>query len=132
VDLLIARGASLTVRDVRFNSTVAYGSDVDRVVEILDQVAHESQGVCRDPAPRVRMRGFGDSSLDFEVLCWVDHPSERGLFTHGLFMDIYKALARAGIEIPFPQRDVWVRAVPEPAAAAAPLDPPGGRASAQP
>ncbi|HUF69901.1 MAG TPA: mechanosensitive ion channel family protein [Longimicrobiales bacterium] len=116
----------------RLKVGVAYGSDVDRVVEILDQVAHESEGVCRDPAPRVRMRGFGDSSLDFEVLCWVDHPSQRGLVTHGLFMDIYKALARAGIEIPFPQRDVWVRAVPEPTAGAAPLDPPGGRASAQP
>jgi small-conductance mechanosensitive channel len=59
------------------------------------------------------MRGFGDSSLDFELLCWVEHPSERGLVTHDLYMSIYKGLQREGIEIPFPQRSVWVRGAPE-------------------
>jgi MscS family membrane protein len=91
---------------------VAYGSDVDRVVEVLEAVAFSHDTVVKEPAPRVRMRGFGDSSLDFELLCWVDHPSERGLVTHQLFMEIYKSLGREGIEIPFPQRDVWVRQVP--------------------
>jgi small-conductance mechanosensitive channel len=95
---------------------VAYGSDVDAVVALLEGVARMNEAVCRDPEPRVRMRGFGDSSLNFELLCWVDHPSERGLVTHELFMAIYKALNAAGIEIPFPQRDLWVRALP-PAAA---------------
>jgi MscS family membrane protein len=88
---------------------VAYGSDVDQVVRVLEQVATDHDAFCRVPTPRVRMRGFGDSSLDFELLCWVDHPSERGLVSHHLYMDIYKALAREGIEIPFPQRDLWVR-----------------------
>jgi MscS family membrane protein len=97
----------------RLKVGVAYGSDVDEVVELLERVAYENEGVCREPEPRVRMRGFGDSSLDFELLCWVAHPSERGLVTHRLFMEIYKALGQAGIEIPFPQRDLWVRSVPE-------------------
>jgi MscS family membrane protein len=79
------------------------------VVELLERVAREHEGVCADPEPRVRMRGFGDSSLDFELLCWVDHPSERGRVTHELFMEIYRALGREGVEIPFPQRDLWVR-----------------------
>jgi len=82
---------------------------VDRVVEVLEGVARENRNVCREPEPRVRMRGFGDSSLEFEVLCWVDHPSERGLVSHELYMDIWKAFQREGIEIPFPQRDVWMR-----------------------
>jgi MscS family membrane protein len=97
---------------IRLKVGVAYGSDVDRVVAVLEQVALEHDAVCRDPEPRVRMRGFGDSSLDFEVLCWVSHPSERGLVSHHLYMNIYKALRREGIEIPFPQRDVWMRTAP--------------------
>jgi len=57
------------------------------------------------------MRGFGDSSLDFELLCWVKQPALRGLVSHQLYMKIYKELNNAGIEIPFPQRDVWMRSV---------------------
>ncbi len=94
---------------IRLQIGVAYGSDVDQVVELLERVAGEHESVCCEPAARVRMRGFGESSLDFELLCWVNHPSERGLVTHELYMHIYKELGREGIEIPFPQRDVWMR-----------------------
>lgn len=94
---------------IRIAVGVAYGSDVDQVVEVLERVAGEHDTVCRDPHPRVRMRGFGDSSLTFELLCWVNHPSERGLVAHQLYMHIYKELEREGIVIPFPQRDVWMR-----------------------
>ncbi len=94
---------------IRIKVGVAYGSDVDQVVELLEQIAADHDTVCADPTPRVRMRGFGDSSLDFELLCWVNHPVERGIVTHELYIKIYKALNEAGIEIPFPQRDVWMR-----------------------
>lgn len=76
---------------------------------LLERVALAHPTICRDPEPRVRMRGFGDSSLDFELLCWIDHPSQRGLVAHDLYMTIYKELGRAGIAIPFPQREVWLR-----------------------
>lgn len=85
---------------------VAYGTDVDRVVEILETVANEADGICEYPAPRVRFRQFGDSSLDFELLCWIEEPSLRGLRLHELNMEVYKAFAREGVQIPFPQRDV--------------------------
>ncbi len=98
---------------IRIKVGVAYGSDVDQVVELLEAVAKEHAKVCQNPAPRVRMRGFGDSSLDFELLCWIEHPEQRGLVSHELYMTIYKALGAHGIEIPFPQRDVWVRKVPK-------------------
>ncbi|SEL59412.1 mechanosensitive ion channel family protein [Halomonas daqiaonensis] len=94
---------------IRLEVGVAYGSDVDEVVELLEGIATEHDNVCNHPAPRVRMRGFGNSSLDFELLCWVNHPSQRGLVAHQLYMHIYKALGSAGIEIPFPQRDIWLR-----------------------
>jgi len=97
---------------IRVKVGVAYGSDPPRVVEVLERVAREHDAVCKDPEPRVRMRGFGDSSLDFELLCWVEHPAQRGFVTHELYMAIYRALGEAGIEIPFPQRDLWVRRLP--------------------
>lgn len=94
---------------IRIKVGVAYGSDVDAVCELLEGLAAEHETVCKDPTPRVRMRGFGDSSLDFELLCWVAQPVQRGLVAHELYMAIYKALNEAGIQIPFPQRDIWVR-----------------------
>ncbi|MEJ8566327.1 mechanosensitive ion channel family protein [Elongatibacter sediminis] len=94
---------------IRIKIGVAYGSDLDQVVEVLQSIADEHETVCRNPRPRVRMRTFGDSSLNFELLCWVDRPAQRGRVTHELNMRIYKTFEREGISIPFPQRDVWLR-----------------------
>jgi small-conductance mechanosensitive channel len=60
------------------------------------------------------MRGFGDSSLDFELLGWVEKPVLRGKVLHEMLMTIYKRFAAEGVEIPFPQRDLHLRsAVPQ-------------------
>jgi small-conductance mechanosensitive channel len=85
---------------------VAYGSDVDRVSEVLLEAVRTVEQVADDPAPRVRFTEMGDSALIFRVLCWVDEPVLRGLCLHELNTAIYKALNAAGITIPFPQRDV--------------------------
>lgn len=94
---------------IRLQVGVAYGSDVHQVVEVLEATAKEHSKVCLDPPPRVRMRGFGDSSLDFELLCWIERPVLRGAVAHELYMAVYDALNSHEIEIPFPQRDLWVR-----------------------
>jgi small-conductance mechanosensitive channel len=71
-----------------------------------------------DPAPLVLLRAFGESSLDFELRIWTARP-ERMLATRSeLSVAIHAALAAAGIEIPFPQRDLRLVAV-EPDAAEA-------------
>jgi small-conductance mechanosensitive channel len=80
---------------------------------VLDGVARENAKVCKNPEPRVRLRGFGDSSLNFELLCWIEKPEQRGLVSHELYMALYEALKENGIEIPFPQQDVWIRKVPK-------------------
>jgi small-conductance mechanosensitive channel len=85
---------------------VAYGSDVDRVREILLDAAKSVEHVLDDPAPRVRFTEMGDSALIFRVLCWVDEPVHRGRCLDGLNTAIYKALNAANVTIPFPQRDV--------------------------
>ena len=100
---------------------VAYGSDVDKVLQVLEQVAAETEGLCDEPAPRARFRLFGASSLDFELLAWITDPSLRGLRVHELNCGIYAAFAREGIQIPFPQQDVWIKELP--ASASEPLPP---------
>lgn len=91
---------------------VAYGSDIDQVIEILASVAANNAEICESPAPRVRFRTFGESGLGFELLCWIERPVDRGRLSHELNCAIYKAFAQNGIEIPYPQRDVHVRTMP--------------------
>lgn len=98
---------------IRIAIAVAYGSDIDQVVATLEQVAAENSAVCNDPAPRVRFREFGESSLDLELLCWIDRPVDKGRVRHELGCSIYKAFAANNIEIPFPQRDLHVRTMPD-------------------
>ncbi len=91
---------------IRIKIGVAYGSNIEQVEGILMKLALENSLAVRDPAPRVRFRAFGDSSLDFELLCWARRPEEKGRLIHSLNKEIYRAFNEAGIVIPFPQRDV--------------------------
>jgi small-conductance mechanosensitive channel len=97
---------------IRVAVGVANGSDIDRVHAVLQHVAEKHPQVCKSPEPRVRFRAFGDSSLDHELLCWVERPVLRGKVRHVLHTEIYKRFVAEGIEIPFPQRDVHMK-VPE-------------------
>ena len=58
------------------------------------------------------MRGFGASSLDFDLLIWIDHPEQRGGIKHELLIEIYKAFDREGIEIPYSKHDVYIKETP--------------------
>lgn len=97
---------------IRVQVGVAYGSDIDRVREVLLAVAAAEPGVCEDPEPRVRLRSFGAFSLDFELLCWVEHPELRGRVLDALNCAVYKRFQTEGITIPFPQQDVHIRDMP--------------------
>jgi MscS family membrane protein len=76
---------------------VAYGTDVDQVEEVLLTVARDNPLVVTKPEPRVRFRTFGESSLDFELLCWAHRPHDKGRITHQLNRAIYKTFDQAGI-----------------------------------
>jgi len=91
---------------------VAYGTDTEKVRDILLKVAQEHPRVVKDgssPNPRVLFLAFGDSSLDFELRAFVYNIDERLGINSDLNFSIDKAFREAGIEIPFPQRDVHVR-----------------------
>ncbi len=98
---------------IRVAVGVAYGSDIDHVIGTLEGVAKANGEVCGEPEPRIRFRKFGESSLDFELLCWIDQPVDRGRLTHELNCAVYKAFAEEKITIPFPQRDLHVRTMPK-------------------
>ncbi len=100
---------------IRIKVGVAYGSDIDKVHAVLTDVAGNHPMVRRTPEPRVRFRAFGDSSLDHELLCWVDQPVLRGSAVHALNTAIYKRFLEEKIEIPFPQRDLHIKKAGRPA-----------------
>lgn len=94
---------------IRIDVGVAYGSDLQQVREVLMDIAQSHDHVAADPEPRVRFRTFGDSSLNLQLLCWIDEPVLRGRAIDALSVKIYDRFRAEGIEIPYPQRDVYVR-----------------------
>jgi small-conductance mechanosensitive channel len=98
---------------VRLKVGVAYGTDIDRVREVLNDVSRKMDATMNEPAPRVRFRSFGGSSLDFELLTWIREPERRGRVLDALHCEVYKRFSDAGIEIAYPQQDLHVRTVPE-------------------
>lgn len=87
---------------------VAYGTDIDVFEELLTEIAEEETLVLDSPKPRMRFRKFGDSALEYELLCWVASPTRVNKARHKLNRSIYKTLNVEGIEIPFPQRSVRI------------------------
>jgi potassium-dependent mechanosensitive channel len=92
------------------NVGVAYGTDPHKVLALLKKVASENPDVMKYPEPWALFDGFGDSSLNFRVRIWTS--IDTGLQTKSdITVGINDALNAAGIEIPFPQRDLHVRSI---------------------
>ncbi len=94
---------------------VAYGSDVRKVEQILIDCAMEHPLVIKDDdkigPPRVLFRGFGDSSLNFELRAFISVVDKRLMTLSDLNFAIEKSLRENGVEIPFPQRDLHLRSI---------------------
>lgn len=89
---------------------VAYGSDVEKVSELLIAAGSENPHTLKDPAPSVFFDGFGESALNFELVVWSREMSHRPRrFRSDLNFSIERKLREGGIEIPFPQRDLHIR-----------------------
>jgi len=98
--------------NVRFRIpvSVAYGSDAGKVEKLLMEVAKENGDVLEDPPPGVRLLEFGDNGLHFELRAWsASLVHRKGRLTSALNRAIYEKFNEAGIEFPFPQRDLHVR-----------------------
>jgi MscS family membrane protein len=99
---------------IRVAVGVAYGTDIARVQDILASIAATNELVHSEPGPVIRFRKFGGSSLDFELLCWVEQPANRGRLIHELNISIYNAFNEQGIEIPYAKQDVYIKETPLP------------------
>lgn len=85
---------------------VAYGSDVDRVRELLLEVASQHRMVLKKPLPTVLFNDFGDNALLFELLIPINRSFESNIVKSDIRFAIDKAFRENNIEIPFPQRVV--------------------------
>ena len=93
-----------------FPVSVGYGSDPRAVEAALLEVAAGSEKILKEPAPTVLFRGFGESSLDFELACWTGAMlHRRSALLSDINFAIHKTLTARGIELPFPQRDLHIR-----------------------
>ena len=94
---------------------VSYSSDLDRVEEVLRAVSLENPFRVEESEPRVLFRSFDDSGITVSVGTWIRDARERIFASSWMTREIWRAFRRHRIEIPFPQRDLYVKSLPMPA-----------------
>jgi potassium efflux system protein len=92
---------------------VSYGSDPRQVTQIITDVCKANPRVVPEPPPTIYFNVYGDSSLDFTIWVHLRTPSDRIPATHEINSAIFEAFREQGIEIPFPQRDLYIKQWPE-------------------
>ena len=95
----------------RFNVDVgvAYKSEVAVVNDILLKVANENQAILKTPPPTVQLINFGNSSLDFRLLFYSNELFRAEFVKSELRFAIFEQFRLQGVEIPFPQQDLWIK-----------------------
>ena len=96
---------------------VAYGTNMKQVTSLVEDAVMKLNHRFLDPEKKVKVvfTDFGDSSINFKLLCWVDAVNQIYVVSD-VMQCIYDVLNRNNIEIPFPQQDVYIKQVPSAAA----------------
>jgi len=103
---------------IRVEVGVSYDSDPDQVEKLLLEVAEQNSDIEQDDPtrmPLVRFQDFGDSSLTFVLVAWINNVIKIRQINSDLHHQVFDKLKDAGVTIAFPQRDVHIHEVPEPA-----------------
>lgn len=95
---------------IRVGVGVAYGTDTELVRRVLLDVAKNNDAVLKTPAAEVRLEDFADSAMAFALLCWIPNARDDLRIASALRFAIEKSFRVAGIEIPFPQRELRIKA----------------------
>jgi small-conductance mechanosensitive channel len=98
-------------RRLEVNVSVAYGSDLAQVLQVLMNAALAAPGVIASPAPSVMLAGMGPNSLNFVVSAWTSDFRNWRTVGSKLTVHVYEAVSAAGIEIPLPQQVLHVRGI---------------------
>ena len=102
---------------IRVEVGVSYDSDPDHVEKLLLEVAEQNSDIEQDDPtrmPLVRFQDFGDSSLTFVLVAWINNVIKIRQINSDLHHQVFDKLKGAGVTIAFPQRDVHIHEVPEP------------------
>jgi small-conductance mechanosensitive channel len=95
---------------IRIPFGVSYSADPHDVERVVLEMAEKETSLVSYRKPEIRFTGYGDSSIDFELLVWMDiRKNARDFVISRLYFGMFDALKDAGIEIPFPQRDLHIR-----------------------
>ena len=105
---VIVNASAKDTRRVDLVAQAAYGSDVNKVKEVIRQVCAANELVFKDPAPFVELSNMNESSLDFTVRVWCNRP-DYWTVNFAIIENIKKAFDENGIEIPFKQLDVHIK-----------------------
>ncbi|MBI3545958.1 MAG: mechanosensitive ion channel [Gammaproteobacteria bacterium] len=97
---------------LRLTLQIAYDDDVEQMILRLERSARANKQVLADPAPAVLVTGFGDNGVNLELLVWIEDPEHSGDVRSELYRQIAKDFKAAGINLPFPQREVYLKAAP--------------------
>ena len=103
---------SHTDRNIRFNFPigVSYNEDPQEVKKLLLEVVDENKGVLIKPEPDVLFKGFGDSSLDFNLRVWTrEYINRPNVLKSQIYYAVFEKFKEHNIEIPFPQRDLHIK-----------------------
>ncbi len=95
---------------VRIPIGIAYDADVKKAKEIIKNISLELDWVMRDPAPKVVVRSFGDSAVNLQARVWIRKPRQRMETISYITDRVKEAFEQQGIEIPFPKRDIYIKA----------------------
>jgi small-conductance mechanosensitive channel len=89
---------------------VSYDADMEQAERLMLEAAKSCERVLASPPPVVWMKGFGESSVDFTIHCWIQDPEEGvGNVQSAVLKKVWHAFKDNGVEIPFPQRDIHLR-----------------------
>lgn len=93
---------------VRVNIGIAYDADIKRAKDLIIKVAGAIEWVSKDPAPKVVVRMFGESSVDLQLRVWINDARKRMDTISDVTDKVKEEFDKSGIEIPFPKRDITI------------------------
>ena len=93
---------------------VAYNADLEKAKDLMLEAAAVTKRILKEPGPSCHLSSFGDNAVNLELRVWIDDPQNGlGSVKSDLQWGIWRRFREHGIEMPFPQRDVYLKSVPE-------------------